>query len=87
MEKNWTVTDTCNNGCFTVLRRGPNSELPDIDMGNKEDAYLVAAAPLMFEALQDLIEIAKMEDWQYATTGRQILLKNAQAALNAAGGE
>jgi hypothetical protein len=58
-----------------------------LDPGQEDaNARLIAAAPLMYEALQDLIEVAKMEDWQYATTGRQMLLKNAQAALSAAGG-
>ncbi len=53
--KKWTVTDTVGNGKFTVLRRGPNSELLDIDMGNEEDAYLAAAAPKMRDAINELL--------------------------------
>lgn len=63
-----------------------NMDSEKVRAENIANARLIAAAPLMYEALQDLIEVAKMEDWQYATTGRQMLLKNAQAALSAAGG-
>ena len=84
----WTVTDTCGNGRFTVLRRGPNSELPDVDMGNEVDAALVASAPQLYEALRDMVAIARRDGWRDARTGRQIVLSAANAALDAAtGGE
>ncbi len=59
--KEWTVTDTCNNGQFTVLRRGPNSELPDVDMGNEEDAYLAAAAPKLYKELKTALALVRLK--------------------------
>ena len=81
----WTVIDTCGNGRFTVLRRGPSSDFPDVDMGNEVDAALAAAAPQLYEVLRDMVAIARHENWQYQTdTGRNILLEQAEAALDAA---
>ena len=59
--KEWTVTDTCNNGQFTVLRRGPSSDLPDVDMGNEEDAYLAAAAPKLYKELRAALMLVRLK--------------------------
>jgi len=54
-------------------------------MGNEVDAALAAAAPQLYEALRDMVAIAQHENWQYQTdTGRNILLEQAEAALDAA---
>ena len=51
----------------------------------EKNAYLLAAAPKLYEALRDMVAIARHENWQYQTdTGRNILLEHAQAALGAA---
>lgn len=39
------------------------------------------------EALKNMIDIAKFDDWPKALTGRQIILKDAEAALRKATGE
>lgn len=80
MERNWTVTDTCGNGRFTVLRRGPNSELPDVDMGNEADAQLAAAAPTLHQELANALVLIRLkygnldpEEWAWQQEVSELL--------------
>ena len=54
---------------------------------NEADARLIAFAPKLLEALENIVAIAEAETWDKATTGRQILFKDARAAIAAAKGE
>ena len=51
------------------------------------NARLIAAAPLLLEALENIVAMAEAETWDKATTGRQILFKDAHLAIAAARGE
>jgi hypothetical protein len=57
------------------------------DYGSEHDARLIACAPELYEALSDFVQMGEQYDWDKATTGRDIIMKNARAALRKARGE
>ena len=46
-----TVTDTCGDGHYAVLRRGPSSDLPDVNVRDPEFAARIAACVNAFAGL------------------------------------
>lgn len=80
------------NGCFEITQpsRGMiitgrnNSPDPKESIAN---AHLIAAAPDLLEALENMVCLARLQSWDRAITGRQILLEAAQIAIAKATGE
>ena len=50
----------------------------------KANAKLIAAAPELLEALKNMVNVAKGLKWEEATTGRQIILQDAEQAIKKA---
>jgi len=50
------------------------------------NARLIAAAPDLLEALRDMVAVATADNWDRMSTGRQIVLESARAAIAKAEG-
>jgi len=53
----------------------------------ESERHLIAAAPDMYEALENILISIATNNWVKASTGRQILLADAKAAIKKARGE
>jgi hypothetical protein len=55
---------------------------------NRDAQYIICSRkPKLLEALEDMVAVAEiMENWANSTTGRQIILKDAQKSISAAYG-
>ena len=50
----------------------------------KKKTKLIVAAPELLEALKNMVNVAKGLKWKEATTGRQIILQDAEQAIKKA---
>ena len=73
-----------------VYSKGQHVALMNYIDEAKANAELICLAVNAFqpmvEALRHLVEFARREEWDKALTGRQLLLRDAEAALKLAGG-
>lgn len=88
---NWIDTEAVRsifNGCSVIASEEIDDaiiatigeDVPD----HKGNARLIAAAPEMLEALRNLVVFAEANDWDKATTGRQLLVDDARKAIRKA---
>ena len=85
----------CESGSLTEGNRGL-SHIADVTNRNFKrppsneelaNARLIAEAPAMLEALKEMIGVAFLDDWETATTGRQIIFRDAKAIIARAEGK
>jgi hypothetical protein len=50
----------------------------------RSNARLISAAPELFEALNNMVEIARIDEWDKALTGRHLVFRDALEALRKA---
>ena len=90
--KSWKTTRKSNQRINISSELG--TQLADVwgNMGerfpdNEEmeaNAKLIAPAPELLEALKNMVNVAKGLKWKEATTGRQIILQDAEQAIKKA---
>lgn len=65
------------------------AEIQEKDIAMEEasaNAHLIAAAPNLLEALRNIVSMSRAANWDKATTGRQLLLDDAEKAIAKAEG-